>query len=102
MELDNIETIKRSVEAGLGVSILPAPALANELRARSLCVRRPAEGPLWRPLGVIYRRGRELSPAVRAFLARLQAELGDAGAAARPQASGKRTTKQAPPPSGAR
>src|SRR3954469_16872495 len=36
MELDNIETIKRSVEAGLGVSLLPAPALTNEVRARTL------------------------------------------------------------------
>ena len=39
MELDNIETIKRSVEAGLGVSILPAPTLAAEIRARTLVGR---------------------------------------------------------------
>ena len=29
MELDNVETIKRSVEAGLGVSLLPAPTLVE-------------------------------------------------------------------------
>ncbi len=79
MEFDNVETIKRSVEAGLGVSILPAPTLANEIRARTLVARRPAEGPLYRPVGAIRRRRRELSAASRAFLALLTAELGEGG-----------------------
>jgi DNA-binding transcriptional LysR family regulator len=79
MELDNIETIKRSVEAGLGVSLLPAPTLAGEIRARTLVARPPAEGPFRRPIGVFYRRGRELSAAGRAFLALLTAELGVRG-----------------------
>jgi DNA-binding transcriptional LysR family regulator len=76
MELDNIETIKRSVEAGLGLSLLPAPTLVAEIRARTLVARSPLEGPFRRPIGVIYRRTRELSGAGRAFLALLQAELG--------------------------
>jgi DNA-binding transcriptional LysR family regulator len=76
MELDNIETIKRSVEAGLGISILPAPALVHERRAGSLVGRRLAEGPLERAIGVIHHRRREHSPATRAFLALLSAELG--------------------------
>jgi LysR family transcriptional regulator, transcriptional activator of the cysJI operon len=79
MELDNIETIKRSVEAGLGLSILPAPAVVHELRARSLVARRVAEGPLLRPIGVIYHRRRELSPATQAFLNLLARELGERG-----------------------
>jgi DNA-binding transcriptional LysR family regulator len=76
MELDNIETIKRSVEAGLGLSILPAPALSNEVRARTLVARPPAEGPLDRAIGVIFRRGRELPVAAGALLALLKKELG--------------------------
>jgi DNA-binding transcriptional LysR family regulator len=76
MELDNVETIKRSVEAGLGVSILPLPAIANEVRAGTLRARRFSEGPLYRPLGLIHRRGRELSPAARAFLELATTELG--------------------------
>jgi DNA-binding transcriptional LysR family regulator len=71
MELDNIETIKRSVEAGLGVSILPAPALENEIRAGTLVTKRLQEGPFRRPIAAIHRRGRELSPAARALLALL-------------------------------
>jgi len=69
MELDNIETIKRSVEAGLGVSILPEPALRNEVRLGTLVVRRLREGPLRRQIAAIRRRGRELSPAASALLA---------------------------------
>jgi DNA-binding transcriptional LysR family regulator len=76
MELDNVETIKRSVEAGLGISIVPAPALTHERKAGSLCARRVAEGPLQREIGVIYPRRRELSPAAQAFLSLLSRELG--------------------------
>jgi DNA-binding transcriptional LysR family regulator len=76
MELDNIETIKRSVEAGLGLSLLPAPTLAGEIRARTLVARSPMEGPFRRPIGLVYRRGRELSGAGQAFLALLTADLG--------------------------
>jgi DNA-binding transcriptional LysR family regulator len=77
MELDNIETIKRSVEAGLGLSVLPAPALVAEVRAGTLVARHPIEGPLERPIGVIHRRGRELTAAARAFLDLLRRELGE-------------------------
>jgi DNA-binding transcriptional LysR family regulator len=76
MELDNVETIKRSVEAGLGLSLLPAPTLAAEARARTLVARPPLEGPFHRPIGVMYRRTRELSVAGRAFLALLTSEFG--------------------------
>ena len=68
MELDNIETIKRSVEAGLGVSLLPASALQNEARAGTLVVRPLKEGPFRRPIAAIRRRGRELSEPARALL----------------------------------
>src|SRR5262245_25530288 len=75
MELDNIETIKRSVEAGLGLSLLPAPTLAAEIRAGPLIARPPVGGPFRRPIGVMYRRTREQSAACRAVLALLRAEL---------------------------
>ena len=77
MELDNIETIKRCVEAGIGVSLLPAPALTAEVRARTLRARRLAESPIERPIGVLFRsvRTREQTPATRAFLELLTREL---------------------------
>lgn len=75
MELDNVETIKRSVEAGLGVSILPAPTLSAELRTRSLVRAVLKEGPLMRPIGAIHAAHQTLSRAARAFLELLEAEL---------------------------
>jgi DNA-binding transcriptional LysR family regulator len=75
MELDNVETIKRSVEAGLGISLLPAPTLVSEVRAKTLVARPPVEGPFLRPIGLLHRRNRELSAASRAFLALLTSEL---------------------------
>ncbi len=76
MELDNIETIKRSVEAGLGISILPRSALENEVKAGTLVARPFATARLTRPIGIIYRRGREQSAAVRAFIETLRRDLG--------------------------
>ena len=79
MELDNVETIKRSVEAGLGLSLLPAPTLVGEIRARTLVGRPPTEGPFYRPIGALYRRTREQSAAAQAFLTLLTRELGTRG-----------------------
>jgi LysR family transcriptional regulator, transcriptional activator of the cysJI operon len=68
MELDNIETIKRSVEAGIGVSILPESALGHEVRAGTLAARGFAEGVFTRAVGIIHRRGKVFSPAAREFI----------------------------------
>jgi DNA-binding transcriptional LysR family regulator len=63
MEFDNIETIKRSVEAGIGLSILPETAVANEVRAGLLVTRQFVEGEFRRPIGIIHRKGKVLNPA---------------------------------------
>lgn len=76
MQFDNVETIKRSVEAGLGLSIVPAPTIVHERAARALLSRRVREGPLERPVGVLIHKRRELSPAAQAFLTLLTRELG--------------------------
>lgn len=63
MEFDNIETIKRSVEAGIGISILPETAVANEVRAKLLVTNQFVEGDFRRPIGIIHRKGKILNPA---------------------------------------
>ncbi|MFN7931070.1 MAG: LysR family transcriptional regulator [Blastocatellia bacterium] len=68
MELDNIETIKRSVEVGIGVSILPENAVANEVRNSMLHALKISEGTFKRSLGVIHRRGKAFSKAAQEFL----------------------------------
>jgi DNA-binding transcriptional LysR family regulator len=77
MEFDNIETIKRSVEVGNGISILPRQAVTNELRAGLLVALTFREGTFTRPIGIIHRRGKGFTPAAKAFL-RLLTEQGSA------------------------
>jgi len=68
MEFDNIETIKRSVEAGIGLSILPETAVAHEVRSRMLVALNFTEGPFTRAIGIIHRKRKVFSPAARAFV----------------------------------
>ncbi|MBA2380300.1 MAG: LysR family transcriptional regulator substrate-binding protein, partial [Blastocatellia bacterium] len=73
-EFDNIETIKRAVEVGFGMAIVPEPAVAEERRAGQLVVIRLAEKNWVRPVGVIYRTDRNLSLAAKKFVAILTEE----------------------------
>jgi len=68
MEFDNVETIKRSVEVGTGLSILPATTVTREARSGTLATADFAEGRFTREVGVIHRRGRVLSAAAQAFV----------------------------------
>jgi LysR family transcriptional regulator, transcriptional activator of the cysJI operon len=68
MEFDNVETIKRSVEVGTGVSILPGTTVTREAKGRTLATADFAEGPFVREVGIIHRRGRVLSAAAQAFV----------------------------------
>ncbi|HXW84405.1 MAG TPA: LysR substrate-binding domain-containing protein [Candidatus Binataceae bacterium] len=68
IEFDNIETIKRAVEIGLGCAIVPRMTVENEVQRGSLKMLEFSEGSFMRPLAIIYKRGRELSPAVRKFI----------------------------------
>ncbi|MGB8414495.1 MAG: LysR family transcriptional regulator substrate-binding protein, partial [Candidatus Binatus sp.] len=68
LEFDNIETIKRAVEIGLGCAIVPRMTVENEVARGTLRMLEFQEGSFLRPLAIIYKRGRELSPAVRKFI----------------------------------
>ena len=67
-EYDNIETIKRAVEIGQGVAIVPLPAIQHEVEHGLLKVVRLSDETLLRPLGIIHKRGRHLSPAAEKFV----------------------------------
>ncbi len=68
MEFDNIETIKRAVEIGLGAAIVPRPSVEVEAARGSLKMLEFEDQSFSRPLAIIYRRGRDLSPAVKRFI----------------------------------
>jgi DNA-binding transcriptional LysR family regulator len=93
MEFDNIETIKRAAEIGIGCAIVPRLTVESETARGSLKMIGFREGPFTRPLAIIYKRGRELSPAARKFIEVLTASgtpqphggRGDKGERAQPQ-----------------
>jgi DNA-binding transcriptional LysR family regulator len=72
MELDNIETIKRVVEIGAGVAIVPEPTIKQEVKNRTLHALHITDETLLRPLGIVHRQGRHFSPAVERFIAELR------------------------------
>ena len=74
MEFDNVETMKRAVEIGAGVSILPQPAVAAEVAGGTLVAVPLTTDELVRPLGIIHRRGKDLSSTTRRFIDLLQSE----------------------------
>jgi DNA-binding transcriptional LysR family regulator len=71
-EFDNIETIKRAVEVGFGVAILPLPAVVDVEKAGRLAVVKLAEKDWVRPVGVIHRSDRSLSLAAKKFVQLLE------------------------------
>lgn len=68
MEMDNVETIKRAVELGLGISVLPTPTVQQEIASGTLVAKSFAEGPFTRPIGILVRKGKYLSRASQAVL----------------------------------
>jgi DNA-binding transcriptional LysR family regulator len=72
MEFDNVETIKQAIGINAGVSILPRPTVLKEIGMRTLVALPLALPGLVRPVGIIHRRGRRLSPVVARFIEQLQ------------------------------
>ncbi|MBK8304082.1 MAG: LysR family transcriptional regulator [Chloracidobacterium sp.] len=71
-EFDNIETIKRAVEVGFGLAIVPEPAVIEAKKAGSLAVIQLAEKYWVRSVGVIHRSDKTLSLAAKKFLQLLE------------------------------
>lgn len=73
-EFDNIENIKRDVEIGSGVALLPLETVQRELELGLLRAVKLADVQWLRPLGIVYRRKRKLSAAARKFVELLKLE----------------------------
>ena len=67
-EFDNIETIKRAVEVGFGLGIVPRPSVLDEHRTGQLAVVALAEPEWTRTVGIIPRSDRTLGLAARKFI----------------------------------
>lgn len=75
LTFDNIENIKRAVEVGAGLAILPRPSLSRELASGSLRVRPLADHRLVRPIALIHRGASSLGAAATHLLDELMSEL---------------------------
>jgi DNA-binding transcriptional LysR family regulator len=71
-EFDNIENIKRAVEVGSGIALLPMPTVRRELEIGSLKAISLEDVRWARPLGIIHRKHKVLTTAARRFLELLQ------------------------------
>ena len=67
-EFDNIETIKRAVEVGFGIAIVPQPSVQDEVRTNQLCAIPLSEKEWVRPVGIVYKSDRQLSAAAKKFV----------------------------------
>lgn len=74
MEFDNIETVKRAVEIDHGIAIVPQATVQQEIKQGTL-VAVPFKGKEFsRPLAILHRKGRVLTPAMKKFIDTLNAE----------------------------
>lgn len=72
MEFDNIETIKQAITIHSGVSILPKPSVSRETE-NGMMAAVPLDMPdLVRPIGIVHRRQRLLTPTGAKLLEFLQ------------------------------
>jgi len=68
MEFDNIETVKRAVEINAGFAILPVSTIANEAKNGQICSIPFRKKNFTRPIALIHRKGRVLTPAMKQFV----------------------------------
>lgn len=76
MEFDNIETVKRAVEIDAGVAMVPSATVRQEVRQGTLAMVHFRGKTFTRPLAILHRKGRVLTPAMRRFVDMLQADVG--------------------------
>lgn len=68
MEMDNVETIKRAVELGLGVAVVPSATVRFEVSHGTLLAKNFADGSYTRQIGILVRKGKYLDRASQAVL----------------------------------
>jgi hypothetical protein len=73
-EFDNIETIKRAIEIGSGVALLPRPTVWQEISSGILSAVDLSDVNLVRPLGIVHKRNKQLTTAVQKFIELLQSD----------------------------
>ncbi|MFT4901796.1 MAG: DNA-binding transcriptional LysR family regulator [Lentimonas sp.] len=68
MEFDNVETVKRAVEINAGIAILPQTTVIREEAQGLLKIIQFKSKTYKRPLALIHRKGRVLTPAMKKLI----------------------------------
>ncbi|MEO0795774.1 MAG: LysR family transcriptional regulator [Verrucomicrobiota bacterium] len=68
MEFDNIETVKRAVEINAGTAIVPSTTVIEEVKKGLLASLQIRGKKISRPLAIVHRKGRVLTPAMKKFV----------------------------------
>jgi LysR family transcriptional regulator, transcriptional activator of the cysJI operon len=68
MEFDNVETVKRAVEIDAGLAIVPRGTVTQEVAKQTLAEVRFEDVEMYRPLAVLYKKNKVLSPAMKQFI----------------------------------
>jgi len=68
MEFDNVETVKRAVEINAGIAILPQTTVVREEAQGLLKILKFKNKTYKRPLALIHRKGRVLTPAIKKLI----------------------------------
>ncbi len=76
MEFDNIETLKRAVEVDAGVALVPEGTIRQEVEQGTLVMLRLRDRRVARPLAILHRKGRVLTPAMKRFMTHLMNSAG--------------------------
>lgn len=77
VEFDNIETVKRGVEIESAISIVPSESVRSEVEAGVLTQVTLEGRNIWRPLGILRRRNKAITPAMREMITILRAKMGE-------------------------
>ena len=72
MEFDNVETVKRALEINAGIAIIPQNTVSNEAERKQLVTCRLDNGIYIRPLSLIHKKTRMLTPALRSFIEKMK------------------------------
>jgi DNA-binding transcriptional LysR family regulator len=71
-EFDNIETVKRAVEIGTGIAIVPEQTARQEVANKTLVAIKLEGGEFSRPLAIIHKKNKILAAPMKALIALLK------------------------------
>ncbi len=76
-EYDNTETVKNAVEINTGIALIPETSVKQELKQRNLIKLYLPDLDLKRPLYIVHKKGKILSPARQKFIELLTSKFED-------------------------